>query len=105
MRFGHRIRVGRRSSRVNRGLLGGFRGSSEHLNYLLERRGISLNKGSGVRVNRFGSSDGFGRVQVMRWRHELLESIAGAATTGSTVSHAATWRRKERRRRRAWVFL
>lgn len=38
--------------------LGGFRGPSKHLNYLFERRSVSLNEGSRVWVVRFGSGDG-----------------------------------------------
>lgn len=105
--FGLRIRVRSTRSWLDRGLLGSFRGSSEHLNYLFKRGSISLNEGSRVRIDRFGSSDGFGRMQLMQlrrrsWRHDL-EAIAGAATAAAAVSHATAWRRKERRR--TWVFL
>lgn len=81
------------------GLLGGFRGSGEHLNDLFERGGIGLDEGGRVRIDGFGSSDGLGRVQLQlrRWRHEL-DSIAGAATAAAAVCHAAAGRREERRR-------
>lgn len=87
------------------GLLGGFRGSGEHLHYLFEGGGISLDEGSGIGIYGLGSSDGFWRVQVQlrrrrrwgRWRHEL-DSIAGAATAATGVGDAATGRRKKRRR-------
>ncbi|GAB4831181.1 hypothetical protein Ancab_005188 [Ancistrocladus abbreviatus] len=44
------------------GLFGGFRGSGQHLNYLFERGGICLDKGCGIRVIGFGSSDGLNMI-------------------------------------------
>lgn len=85
-----------------RGLLGGLRGSSEHLDYLLEGVGVGLDEGGRVRVGGFGSGDGFGRLRWLKprwcrwwWRvwmmRRSLDSIAVAAAAAATVCAVAVW--------------
>lgn len=61
-----------------RALFGGFRGACEHLNYLLEGRGVCLDEGRWAGVD-FGSCDG-----LVGQRHS--SSIAAAATTAGVIS-------------------
>ena len=63
-----------------------LRGSGEHLDHLLEGRGVCLNEGCRVRI-RFGSGNGF-----RSWRLLLVETIAVAATAAATVGAVAVWR-------------
>lgn len=79
---------------VRGGVLGGLGRSGEHLYYLFEGGGVSLDEGGRVRVGGFGSGDGFGRLLMLvlvlvlgwrNWRRWGLESIAVGAAGAATV--------------------
>ncbi|KAI9102963.1 hypothetical protein K1719_023402 [Acacia pycnantha] len=86
------IKVFKISSRVRGVSSGGFGGSGEHLDDLLEGGSIGLDEGGGIRVFGFGSGNGFGRVNA------IVVVVVVAAGSGATVGAEATRGRKERRR-------
>lgn len=79
-------------------LAGGFGGSGQHLDYLLEGGGVGLDEGGRVRVGGVGSGHGF-RGLGRRGRWWSVESIAVGAACAA-VGGVAVWGGK-----RVWVRL
>lgn len=67
--------------------LGGLGGSSKHLNDLLERGGVSLNEGGGIRISRLGSGERSRLLRCCRrcrrWRMMVVFGGSVAAVTAA----------------------